>query len=419
LKIVAENVRDVDSGRRVEFTVVWEECERPAQTLFFEAIGEGADRYHLSSDALLLAAALPAIEAGERRIALPGSICPKLAAGLASAEILFRKWFGSGRLPLLEPSHGLLASRPPREPRAAAFFSGGVDSTFMLRKNREYFSAGHPAALRHLVLVFGRDYCGDEKGAAAKAALDRTRAWIQPEARRHDAALRVVITNARTLRPDVEFFGYRYQSAYLAAAVHGWSNEVSSASVGSGWDISHLIPWGTHPLIDRWWSSAALALRHEDVGFSRFEKLEYLARSPGAVRHLIVCNEGRSQPLPNCGACFKCVETLAALTALGVAEQAESFPKSLSAEAIDGVTLAPNLRRSFAEYMSFWDILAERLLVVGRRELSRAVRRKLRDARRHQAWLAERDWKGMLRRVDRGFLGGSLTRKAKMIRRGR
>ena len=399
-------------------TVVWEELERAPQILFFEASGEGAGRYRLSPEALLLATALPAVEAGERRIAFPGSLCPKLASGLASAAILFRKWFGAGTLPALEPALGLAPPRPPRDERAAAFFSGGVDSTFMLRRNRQHFAADHPAAFRDLVLVFGRDFCGDEQGDAARAALERMRAWIEPEARRLGAALRTVVTNARTLWPPVEFFGYRYQSAYLASAVHGWMGEISTASVGAGWDIAHLIPWGTHPLIDRWWSSGALSMRHEDVGFSRWEKLESLARSRAGVRRLMVCNEGRSGPRPNCGACFKCVETLAALTALGVEQETESFPGPVTAEAIEAVTLAPNLRESFAEYAAFWELLANRLLLAGRRDLSRAVSKKLREARRHQAWLAEKDWKGLVRRADRRLLGGRVTRWARAVRRG-
>ena len=108
---------------------------------------------------------------------------------------------------------------------------------------------------------------------------------------------------------------------------------------------------------------------------------------------------------------------MAALTALGVERAADSFPGPLSAEAIDAITLAPNLRKSFADYLEFWDVLRTRLESVGRHDLSQAVSRKLRKARRHQAWLEERDWKGWLRRADRRLLGGRLTRMTRAIRR--
>lgn len=417
MKILDAQARDTESGCRVEAKVVWEDSERPAQNLFFEAVGDGAERYRASLDAILLAAALPAREGGERRVALSGAVCPRLVAGIQSAEILFRKWFGDSRKPLrIEPSGGFSAPRPPLRPRAAAFFSGGVDSTFFLSRNLQCFPREHPAAVRELVFVFGRDHCGSETGDEARKALDRTLRWIEPAARQAGAALRVVITNARTLWPETGFFGYRYQTAYLSAAAHGWSGELSSVSLGSGWDVSHLVPWGTHPLLDRWWSTTALAIRHEDAGFSRWQKLEFLARLPERTRGLIVCNEAPSGDLPNCGVCFKCIETTAAFASLGVSGSPEAFPAAISAEAIESVTLAPNLRPSFFEYRRFWEELRTRLRRAGRPDLALAVERKLRDAGRHEAWLAERDWKGWIRRADRRFLAGRLTKE---IRRRR
>jgi hypothetical protein len=61
----------------------------------------------------------------------------------------------------------------------------------------------------------------------------------------------------------------------------------------------------------------------------------------------------------------------------------------------------------------YWEPMGRVLFDQGRRDLSRAVARRVAEARRLHDWLSERDWKGRLRRFDRRFLGARLSALAR------
>jgi hypothetical protein len=408
-------------GARVEARVEWEDCQRPELRIFWETEPEYADALRPDPSSILIAAFFPAARHGEHRIALEGPISPRLRDGLRAVSALFRSWYGGERRsPDIESAKGIEAPYPRTPARAAAFLSGGIDSLFTLRRNRLDLPREHPRSIRDSLWLTGRDFPGMENSPEALRHSERLGKALKEVAKDAGTNLVAIRTNSRQLEPDVLFLGYEFQAAWVASAAHVLASRFDVVSFSSGWDIAHTIPWGSHPLVDPNFGTEAIEIRHDGIAFGRAEKLRQIATWNTAIRNLVVCNEIPSEPSLNCGRCYKCVETMTLLLSEGLLSGTAQFPeRDVTPEKIDRLTLAPNLRSSFSDYSEFWKAMIPALERARRNDLIEAVRRKLEDARRLEAWLEEKDWKGRLKRLDRRLSGGLGVRAVRaLLRRG-
>ncbi|MGQ0613644.1 MAG: hypothetical protein ACT4PV_07910 [Planctomycetaceae bacterium] len=143
MRIVDLRREQAEGGARVLATVVWEEADRPPLDLFFQTEPPDDAALRPREAAFLTAAIWPAYNAGERRIAIEGTVCPRLRDGLGTALRLLARWYPPPRpLPSLEPTGGFEPSHPAPERRTAMFLSGGFDSLALLRCNRATYPAG-------------------------------------------------------------------------------------------------------------------------------------------------------------------------------------------------------------------------------------------------------------------------------------
>jgi hypothetical protein len=105
---------------------------------------------------------------------------------------------------------------------------------------------------------------------------------------------------------------------------------------------------------------------------------------------------------------------MTALAAAGALDRFESFR---------GSTLTPETVRNVpfgyepGEFPDLWSPLADSMEALGRRDLARAIRGRVAEARRYLRWRSEEDWKGTIRRIDRRLLGGILTAVTRRARR--
>jgi len=114
---------------RAEAKVVWEDNDRPAQTVFFAVPKESAEYLCCNGDAFLVGCILPAAKEHEKRILTHEPACPRLKEGLATVFSLFRQWYDPQlKMPCLETT-GTSKGVPYPEPRdTGSFLSGGIDS---------------------------------------------------------------------------------------------------------------------------------------------------------------------------------------------------------------------------------------------------------------------------------------------------
>ena len=411
----AISVRD---GRiRSTAQVEWEENDRAPFEMCVEW-DRGPERPPDETSAgihpFLMASILPAWRRGERRIAVEGALCPRLRDGLEAAQQILSLWFGPHRDPVvLEPSGGFRPS-PWRSARAGLFLTGGTDSLSMLRKNRHDFPAAHPASFREAVYVSRLSFAEAIPGERALDLDRRQAAAIEAICRGNELVFCRIETNFRLFDSGELLVAAREQAALLSGVAHALSPRIGSVSLASSHDTKWLYPWGTHPLLDPQYSSTLLELRHEGLGLTRQEKLSAMADWEIAHHHLVVCFEG---PLPagqvNCGRCEKCLRTMTALLLDGSLERFTVFASpDVTAEKVRAIDFG--YHSELFDWL--WSSYTEPLKRSGRADIARAVEEKLAEARKHRAWIEERDWRGRIRRLDRRYLGGVLLRTSRRIR---
>src|SRR4030042_4267611 len=90
-----ENLRLEKAGdrSRAVATILWEDCDRPVQEIYFETVEEFASSLSCNPHAFLVACIMPALHFGEKRIFMDAAICPELKNGLMTAIGWMHHWW--------------------------------------------------------------------------------------------------------------------------------------------------------------------------------------------------------------------------------------------------------------------------------------------------------------------------------------
>jgi len=324
------NLRAVASSnrQRVSATLEWEDSARDSKEVFFETTPEFSGDLTCDPHAFLLVSIVRAMRHGERRVAIEGDICPVLHDGLIAAMTLLNSWYAPGQaLPIIEAKKRTGAGFG-RQPSAAFMFSGGVDSLATLRLNRMNYPREHPWSIRDGLVIYGFDM-GNQFADYAERYQENFTKQRQIFARRllslgevaqdSDVNLIPVYTNTQSLCDDLDALVTRYHGADLAAVAYAFSQRVSIASISSSTSIDRLFPYGSHPMLDPQYSSAAMRIVHADPVFTRLQKTRLVADWDAALQNLRVCTGWKEDPqtsVLNCGKCEKCLRTMTALVVL-------------------------------------------------------------------------------------------------------
>lgn len=389
-----ENLRWEEHADKVRTvaTVIWEDCGRGKQDVYFETGKQFADSLATNPHAFLVACILPAMRHGERRVAIESEICPQLKLGLTTAMSLLRFWYGSTRQPVtIEAKTRSKPSERVKPERAAFFFTGGIDSLATLRLNRHHFGEQHPGYFRDGLLIFGLEV---DRLESFQCVLDVLSVLAQAAA----VTMVPIYTNVRYLEEDWGFWADEFEAAVLASAAHALNQRLSSAAIGSSFDYPYLHPHGSHPLLDPNYSSSDLQIRHDGVALSRLAKTRLLADWEVALRSLRVCNRSESyRPgIVNCGTCEKCLRTLTALLILDKLDKADAFARG----EVTPELIADNVELTKTNY-PFWDEMVKPLEEKGRDDLALPVKKAI-------ARYLELGWKNSIKKFDRRHLHGTL-----------
>ena len=249
-----------------------------------------------------------------------------------------------------------VGNAPCRSPGTLASFSGGVDSFFSLLRHRH--------RITHLVSVAGFNTAMDDVAPMCEV-LARVAAVF---GKRHVP----IVTNVRfgknppTPYSINELMNKFAHGCLLAALAHLMDAHVGTYIIPASSSYAHLHPWGSHPLTDPLFSSAALDVVHDGAAFGRLDRTALVASSDAALSSLHVCFNDFAAG--NCSSCQKCLRTMATLDLLGVREQAVSFDwTKYSLERLASAWLSsPNVRIYFQE-------IARHAHQRGRVDLARAL----------------------------------------------
>ncbi len=309
--------------------VIFEDCNRPEQTVFIKTPLAFSEGFGANPDAFLVGCLLPALHLGEQRIFMDQAICPFLKEGTGVAMNILSHWTRSR--PNGRRYSPIKIEAKPREkqsilspPRAGMVMSGGMDSLTALRLNRLHYPRTHPGYVRDSFFLHGFDIGGVVERGSKYHVFDRAMDAISKITRDADTQLIPVYTNIRHLCDERELWLDSFFGAVLAAMAHTFSNRINLMFIGSSYDIPNLHPCGSHPLLDPEYSSFGVRLRHRDYEMSRLEKIRIVSDWDVAFQNFRVCLANVPDRL-NCGKCEKCVRTMTELTALGVLHKTRAF----------------------------------------------------------------------------------------------
>ncbi|MCK6690764.1 MAG: hypothetical protein L6Q97_01540 [Thermoanaerobaculia bacterium] len=313
---------------RVEADIRWEEKPSAPFRFFIQTEARHKDTFWADPNAMLIAALLPAWQAGEKRIRVEGTLCPVLADKLEAVFMTIQAWYPDefGRPPLIEASQGFKVNKPFRT-GTMSLLSCGIDSLAILRANRQHLPDDHPDAIRATVFV-----AHHAKPAASLEDLHRQAKGRLPAATAvsQDAGCVPipVSTNVWWLNPDNTFFSFKSHGAQLSACMAFFSKGFHKGYIASSFDGAYMHKhWGSHPLLDSFFSTAYFQIEHTGVELTRMKKTALVAHWPAGLQNIRVC-QNDSSGSSNCGTCEKCIRTMTMLEALGKLRECRSFPEN-------------------------------------------------------------------------------------------
>ena len=322
---------------------------QPPEPVWFEV--EGARQpLRLTADLLAGSHLLPAMYLG-RDLVLPASLDPALLEQLPGAVALLAHWFAPLQPINLRTSTACrvngLAEVPEDLPPGrgiGCFFTGGVDSFRTLQR--------HLDRIDTLVFVIGFDVHEDDPNLWRQTGemLDT----VAADTGKH---LIVVRTNLRQHTDRLVPWDLAHGTA-LAAVARLLAPELEEIMIASTFADHQLIPWGSHPALDRHWSTDRQRFTHDGSDEARGQKLRHLLDWPLARRWLRVCT-GDTGDTYNCGRCSKCLPTMTALELLDASGKMTTLPGALDLALLEGLEI-----RGVAE-VPFMEELLERALAGG------------------------------------------------------
>jgi hypothetical protein len=134
----------------------------------------------------------------------------------------------------------------------------------------------------------------------------------------------------------------------LAGVGHVLSKHFRKIYIAASEPYSHLIPDGSHPLMDPLWNTEALEFVHDGCEADRMAKVALLATSEVALQALRVCWKNTDGAY-NCGRCEKCQRTMIQLHAAGALERCATFTVPLDLRRVARMPIPGLSSRIFAE----------------------------------------------------------------------
>jgi hypothetical protein len=273
-------------------------------------------------DTMLCAGLIPAMRIGEP-LQLPGRVSPRLLRQAATIQDIMATWFPTLRRVAIEAQPRAVGSSAPAPsasvPSASVgdrgvgcMFSAGVDSFYSLLKHRD--------RITHLIFMHGHDIPLDEPERYARIA-----GTVRQVAQAMGKQLIEVSTNLREFSDPHAEWAAHYFGAALASVATLLAPQLREVIVPSSCDYAHLVPWGSHPMVDPLWSTEAVEIVHDGCESTRLQKVRRIAELDVVRRTLRVCLRDRGE-VYNCGACEKCLRTMSSLRAIGALGRTSAFP---------------------------------------------------------------------------------------------
>ena len=225
-------------------------------------------------------------------------------------SVIWSTWMPKTFRPVRVTSAGFADAGAGSSDRALMLYSGGVDSTFALKR---YVEEGNPKP--DLLTIHGMDYCREdhERFEKLKKRTERFReiyAGENIEVRSNAAS----IMRHFGVSPSIGHGFQLFSTLFLFDAAYGCG--LISADFTTSQDYL-TVPWGTNSLTNSLFQGSRMHIDTLSNDITRGEKLRQLYSDNLALNTLSFCTNYSVRP-DNCGTCSKCVRTKAMFHAAGL-----------------------------------------------------------------------------------------------------
>ncbi len=338
-------------------------------------------------------AAITLATAAGEDLRIQGPVSDRIVRGAERASRLYSEWWG--HRPARIDAHGATAARNGAGPGVGLFYSRGIDSSATLLRSLD---GSIPERVTHL-LSFGR---------FSRRYSDETvrLMWADTVRAAAEYGLPLIRLETNVDLPLRQRMGWGESfGAVLAGGALALGPLLSEMLVGATVDDDHPRPRGSHPELDRLWSTERTSFRQDATELGKTGRVELVSRHPIALRHLKVCWE--EDISGNCGRCSKCLRTMTVFALSGRNDWAEAFDAPLTPERILACEVAPSELESIRQ-----QIIGELPPEFG--HIESAWVKRVRELERRNAWQVRRR---RLRRGVRRLRRRSRARVRRALRR--
>ncbi len=299
------------------------EQQSKQDTVYFRVPVTHLGHIRLCYDAFLFALLPIALVSQEERIHIDGPLCPESLTNAISMLKLFQLWYHHKKLPVITALSYQV--QIPSPAKAALFISAGVDSLANYCRNVHIYPNNHPRRFAHAFFVYGMDL-GDPNKPAAHHTYQKTVTSLTALLRDETCELVPVTTNVREMYGQWRFYADYHFGPLMAGIAHALSAKTSEFSISLDNQIQNYVPRGSHPLLNKYFSSSFLTSQSGMEAYTRLEKYQFFQYVPNVISQLRVCHSPPShQQYTNCGKCEKCIRTKLELLISGYLDRATSF----------------------------------------------------------------------------------------------
>lgn len=204
--------------------------------------------------------------------------------------------------------------------KKASFFSGGVDSFYTYLKNKN-----EGVKMDYFILANGFDI-----NLKNKSLWSSTLANIKIIAKKEGVGLIKVESNVRDIIEPIVPWDYSHGGC-LASLGLLFRRGLSDVYIASTYTFDQMFPWGSHPELDKYWSTETLSFLHHGADITRLDKVKYISNYPIVLENIRVCYLNPKNQF-NCGKCDKCLRTMINFEIAGKLGQLKTFPNKIDLE---------------------------------------------------------------------------------------
>ena len=357
----------VDGFIRASADVIWEQAKKNPLNFFVEAPEEHEDAFWADPNAFLLATYLAAWHAGEERIQIDEPLCPVLFQNLKVIVPVLKSWYDDVPYPppVIEPLAGFKVQHFNAK-ESVGLLSCGIDSLGTLKWNKQNVPNGHPLSISAGMTIGYHNHTASGKDRAEKIINGRL---VTAKAVAGDTGIEVipVLTNIKFLDKDGWFYTYKSLGSLRSAVACFFSKRFHSTYIATNHTPVSIYPWGSHPLLDQYYSSAHFHVIHHGVDLTRLEKVAIVGDWKVGLDNIRVC-QNDDEGVYNCCTCEKCILTMCELEALGKLKDSAAFPvKEITPQLLETIETYDMLYNPFQE--DFYEEIMGALEDKGRKDL--------------------------------------------------